>query len=402
MDILIKNGTIITQNSKREITKADILIRENEIAEVKKSIKEKTEFKIDASDFIILPGLINMHTHVAMAILRGLGEDLLLQEWLNKKIWPAESKLTGKQIFDGTKIGTQEMLLSGVTSFNDMYIKELDQIAEATIKTGLRGFLSRGILDLISGRDSKSEWKEAIGFVEKWKKNKLITPVISCHSIYATSEEMLLKSKEYANKNKLKFHIHISETRKEIFDCLKKHRKRPVEYLDSLGLLDSNTILAHASWVTKREIRLVGKAKSTIVNCPISNLKLATGGICQIKEYWEEGANVTLGTDGPASNNSLNMFETMKLAALLQKHHYWKADAFSTQKILDAATLNAAKALGLNAGSIEKGKLADLVFLDARTPNLMPHYDLLSNLVYSAHPGNVKKVIVDGKIFLDA
>ena len=186
-------------------------------------------------------------------------------------------------------------------------------------------------------------------FVSNWSnKSDLITLAISCHAPYTCSKELLIKSKEFANKNKLKFHIHISETRKEIFGCLNKYAKYPIEFLDEIGLIDQNTILAHASWVTKREIGIVAKRKATIVNCPISHLKLATGGICPVREYFEQGANVTLGTDGAASNNSLNMFETMKMSSLLQKHHYWKADAVPTQKFLDFATINGAKALGIN------------------------------------------------------
>lgn len=397
MDILIKGATIATQNSEREILKSDIFIKENKIEEISKSLNYSADVKIDATKMLVIPGLINCHSHVSMANLRGLGEDLPLHEWLTKKIWPAEAKLSGAQIFSGATIGTQEMIRSGITAFNDMYLKNLSEIADAVIQSKIRGFLSRSLIDLIPGHESDSEWKESIEFTQKWKNHPFITPVVSAHSIYATSEDLIIKAKNYAHKNKLKFHIHVSETRKEVFDCLSKHGKRPLEYLDFLGVLDKDTILAHASWVTKKEIKLVGKAGATIVNCPVSNLKLATGGICQIREYDEENANVTLGTDGPASSNSLNMFETMKFASLMQKHHYWKADAVSVQRIFDFATINGAKALGLNSGSIEEGKLADVVLIDSKAPN-MSGENILANLVFSAHPGNVKKVIVDGKI----
>ena len=411
MSILIKNATVITQNSKREIIdEGDVLINGNKIEEVGKATKEKNinknetkknvEFVIDAKGKIAIPGLINAHTHVAMTIIRGLGEDLPLQPWLEKKIWPAEAKLKAKDVYHGSLLGICEMLHSGITAFNDMYFIQADEVPKAAEQAGVRAIVNRAMLDLPFKTSPEKELKEGKGFVERWQDRPLVTPSISCHAPYTCSEELLVKAKEFANKKNLKFHMHVSETRKEIFDCLNKTKKYPIEYLDSIGLIDSNSILAHASWVTKREIAIVGKKKATIVNCPISNLKLATGGICPIREYHATGANVTIGTDSAASNNSLNMFESIKLAALLQKHHYWKADALPTQAIFDFATRNGAKALGINTGSIEKGKLADIVLLDARMPNMNPQHDLISNIVYSAGPQNVSDVIINGKIIM--
>lgn len=397
MSILIKSATIVTQNARREIIEdCDILINNNKIEAIARNINEKTDIIINAKNKIAMPGLINAHTHAAMTLLRGYGDGLPLQKWLQEKIWPAETKLKPEQIYYGTLLATCEMILSGVTSFLDMYITGVDKIAKACEQIGIRASLSDAVINL-PGHDIN----RAAAFAKKWKnKSTLIVPHISCHSIYACTEEMLVKAKELANKEKLKFHIHISETRKEIFDCLEKTKKYPIEYLDSLGLIDENTVLAHASWVTKREIALAAKKKATIVNCPISNLKLATGGICPVREYYTQGANVCIGTDGPASNNSLNMFESIKLSSLLQKHHYWKADVLPTQAFLDFATINGAKALGTNAGSIEKGKLADIILLDAKAVNLSPKHDLISNIVYAASPANVTDVIINGKIIM--
>lgn len=401
MSILIKNTTVVTQNENRDIIRdCDILITNNKIEQIGKNLKEKAEFVIDGSGKISIPGLINMHTHVGMTSLRGLGEDLPLHEWLNKKIWPQEAKLTSKEVYEGARIGVLESFSSGVTCINEMYLKNLDQIAEVCAKEGMRATISLGMLDLLSGRSKEREFSEAKKFISNWsEKTPLVSPAISCHSVYTCSKELLIKAKEFANKNKLKFHIHVSETRKEIFDCLNKYGKYPIEFLDEIGLIDQNTILAHASWVTKREIAIVAKKRATIVNCPISNLKLATGGVCPVREYYEQGANVTLGTDGAASNNSLNMFETIKISSLLQKHHYWKADVIPTQAFLDFATINGAKALGINAGSIEKGKLADVVLLE-RSFNMQPENDLISNIVYSANPSNVSDVIVNGRVIV--
>lgn len=395
MSILIKSATVITQNANRDIIdNCDILIEGSKIESIGKNIREKAEFIIDAHDKIVLPGLINAHTHAAMTVFRGYGENLPLERWLKEKIWPAEAKLKPEQIYYGTLLGACEMIKSGITSFIDMYFSS-DEMAKACKQIGIRASLSDAIID-VPGHDVA----QAVAFAKKWKNNQLIVPHISCHSSYACSEEMLNQAKEAADINDLRFHIHTSETRKEIFDCLNKTKKYPIEYLDSLGIIDQNTILAHASWVTKREIAIICKKKATIVNCPISNLKLATGGICPVKEYYQKGANVTIGTDGAASNNSLNMFESIKLSALLQRHHYWKADALSAQTSLDFATINGAKAFGINSGSIAKGKTADIIFLDANSVNLNPKHDLISNIIYSANPSNVIDVIVNGKIIM--
>lgn len=410
MSTLIKNATVITQNASREIIdNCDILIVDNKIEQIGRNLKtqntgletSKPETVIDATGKIAMPGLINMHTHVAMTLLRGLGEDLPLQQWLEKKIWPAEAKLTANDVYNGSMLGICEMLHSGVTCFNDMYIKEAGQVAKACVGSGIRGHISRGMFEYLPFTTPEKEFSDSQKFIKEWKgKSELVMPVVACHSVYMCGQEFLLKAKDFADKEKLKFHMHISETRKEIFDCLEKTKRYPLDYLGDLGILDENTILAHAGWVTKREIALAGKKKTTVVNCPISNLKLATGGICQITEFDHQGANVCLGTDSAASNNSLNMFETMKMSSLLQKHHYWNAAILPTQRILDFATINGARALGINAGSIEKGKLADIILLDGRMANMLPRNDLISNIVYSASPANVADVIVNGKIVM--
>jgi len=398
MSILIKDATIVTQNKNREIIQGDILIQGNKISEIKKNIKEKAEFVIDASKKIAIPGLVNTHTHISMTVFRGYGEGLPLHDWLEKKIWPAEAKLKPEDVYWGTLLGACEMIRSGTTCYSDMYIVHTDEIVKATEKAGLRALIPRAMFDLLPGRDTKKELKEAVEFVEKWDgKSELVKPCMSAHAPFTCSEELLVNAKKEADKKNHKFHMHVSETRKEVFDILNEKKKRPFEYLDSIGIVDENSLFAHAGWVTKKEIEIVGKKKATISSCPISNLKLATGGICQLTEFDELGANVTIGTDSAASNNSLNMFETMKMALLLQKHHYWKANILSAQKLFDFATINGAKALGFNTGSIEKGKLADVVLLDKNAPNMVPSYDILANLVYSANPSNVSDVIINGK-----
>lgn len=397
MDILIKNATIITQNAKREILEGDIFISGNRIERIGKNLKEKAEEKIDAKGKLAFPGLVNTHTHVAMTLFRGYGEDMRLQDWLTKKIWPAEAKLKPGDVYWGAMLGIAEMIRGGTTSFNEMYVLGLEKIAEAAEKAGIRASIALGMLDRVAGHNAENELRANKKFISGLKsRSGRVKAAVSCHAPYTCSEGLIKKGKDCANKNGLQFHIHVSETRKEVFDVLREKKKRPLEYLGDLGILDEKTLLAHAVYVTKREIALVGKAKANVSHCPVSNLKLAGGGVGPVSEFAAAGANVTLGTDGAASNNSLNMIETMKMAALLQKNFYWDPLALSTQQALDFSTVNGAKALGINAGSIEEGKLADLVLADLKAPNMAPYHNLVANLVYAMNPANVSDVMVDG------
>ncbi len=394
MSILIKDSTILTPDGPIQ---GSILIEDNLISQISKApINEKAEFVIDGKKKIIIPGLVNTHTHVSLSILRGYGENLPLQEWLDKKIWPSEKKQSPKDIEASALLSFCEMIRSGTTSFADMCIFDPKEVFESANKIGIRGIISRAAIDF-GKYDSKniSAISSSLDYT-----SDLVKPSVAAHAAYTCSEELLVKTKELAIKKKIKYQIHVSETRKEVFDILKRTKKYPFEYLDSIGLMDKNSIFSHAGWLTKKEIGLAGKQDVSIASCPISNLKLATGGIAQLYELDIANANVSLGTDSAASNNSLNMFETMKLASLLQKHHYWKADIISPKKIFEFATVNGAKAIGVqNTGTIEDGKLADLVVLE-RGPNMYPEHDLYCNLVYSANPSNVNSVIVNGKLIL--
>ncbi len=401
MDILVKGATIVTQNAKRETLKGDIFVSKGRIAKIGKNLKEKAEERIDASGKLVFPGFVNTHTHIAMTLFRGYGEGMMLQDWLTKKIWPAEAKLKPDDVYWGTMLGVAEMVRSGTTSFNEMYISGLEKIAEATEKGGIRASISLGMLDKVPGHDTSGEIGKTRHLIPKLKtRSGRVGAAVACHAPYTCSGELITKSKELARKEKLQFHIHASETRKEVFDILKETGKRPIEYLDSLGVLDQRTVLAHAVYVTKREIALAGKAKTSVSHNPVSNMKLAGGGVCPITEFAAAGANATLGTDGAASNNSLNMIETMKTASILQKNHYWDPLSLSAQLALDYATINGARALGIDAGSIEEGKLADLVFADLKAPNMAPAHDYVANIVYAMNPSNITDVMVDGKFVM--
>jgi 5-methylthioadenosine/S-adenosylhomocysteine deaminase len=400
MDILIKDALILTQDARRELVRGDILVQDGKIAKVGGSIRAKSEEKIDAKGKLAFPGLVNAHTHIPMSLFRGYAEGMHLHDWLEKKIWPAEAKLKPKHIRAGSMLSILEMVRSGTTCFNDMYVAHMDEMCKAVLETGIRASVGHALFDLVKKTDAKDELKKGTSLAEKWSgKSSLLKISMAPHAPYTCSDGLIRLAKDYARKKNLSFHMHISETRKEVFDSLREKGKRPIEYLDSLGALDSNTVLAHASWVTKRESALVGKAGASISHNPVANLKLATGGICPLHEYLEAGANVALGTDGTASNNCHNMLETMKFAQLMQSHLYWDPLRVSIQNIWDFATINGAKALGFNSGSISPGKEADIVLADLRSPNLCPLHDA-RNLLFSLHPGNITDAIIAGKPIL--
>ncbi len=390
--MLIRNATIVTQNAERQIAKGDILIEGGKISELGQI---DGEADIDALGMIAIPGLVNTHAHVAMTLMRSYGEGLPLHKWLEEKIWPAEKEQTPEDVKAASDLAFCEMIRGGTTSFAEMSIHDTKPVFESAQKAGLRGIITRAAIDFCDPS------KDALGptLPNLDYGTQMLAPSVGTHAPYTCSKELLVKSKELAREKKLKYQIHVSETRKEVFDILDKTGSYPFEYLDSIGLMDEDSIFVHGGWLTKREIALAGKKGISLSSCPVSSLKLATGGIAQLTELDAAGVNVCLGTDSAASNNSLNMFESMKFAALLQKHHYWKADIIPEQKIFDFATINGANALGLNSGSIEIGKAADIVLLEPG-PNMSPGNDILADLVYAAGPQNVRDVIVNGNILM--
>ena len=396
--MLIKGALILTQNKDREILRGDILIEGGRIREIAPRIKERAETVIEASGRIAMPGLVNAHTHVGMTVLRGCGEDLPLHDWLREKIWPLEARQTPEQAGAAARLAFCEMIRGGTTAFADMCIHDPKYVFRAAEEAGLRGMIARGLMDFDSADFIPRVMKEmesSLGYG-----NETVRPSVAAHATNTCSEELLLRTRELARKKGLKYQIHVSETRREVFEVLKTRGKYPFEYLDSIGLMDKDCVFAHGGWLTKKEMGIAGKRDLSVASCPVSNLKLATGGICQIAELDSLGANVCIGTDGAASNNSLDMFESMKMASLLQKHHYWKADAVRTQRIFDMATINGAKALGFECGSLEEGRLADIVILE-RGPNMVPGNDLVANIVYSAGPQNVSDVIIGGRLVME-
>ena len=313
MSLLLKNATL--PSGKR----ADVLVEGNRIAKVAPSITASGE-KLDAGGKLLVPGLINTHTHAAMALFKGIAEDMQLSEWLSH-VRAVETKLKPQQARAGTALACLEMLKGGTTTFNDMYF-HMDSVAKAVQESGMRAVLGYSMVDMGDEKKRKIELTIAEKFVKGWqgKANGRITCSIPPHSIYLCSSELLVRGNELSEKYGIPYHIHLSETRKEVFDCLQEHKKRPAYYLDSLGVLSQRTVAAHCVWLTKEEVRLLASRKVSSSLNPVSNMKLAGGSTAPMPEMQAFGMNISLGTDGSASNNSLSMFETMKFCALLQKN----------------------------------------------------------------------------------
>lgn len=402
MSILIKGASyVVTQDKRRKVLKdVDIFIDKKKIQSIGKSVKANSDFVIDGKGKAILPGLINLHTHAAMTLFRGYADDMNLFDWLNKRIWPIEEKLNEEDIFWGSMIANLEMIKSGTTSFLDMYFF-MDETAKAVQSSGIRGFLSSPIIDKQFAGD-KDRLARAESFIKKWKNTPRVYPSVGPHSIYLCSAETLEKSEDISKKYSTIFNIHLSETEKEVKDSVKKFGSSPAVYLKKLGVLSPRTVAAHSAWLSEKEIKILAQNKSNVAHCPISNLKLATG-LAPVYMMKKSGVNVGLGTDSAASNNSLDLFEEVKISALLQKMKYSNSEIITAQDALDMATVNGAIALGMGnrLGSLEKGKLADIITIDLKKPHLSPVHDIISNLVYSANGSDVQDMIVDGEIVME-
>ncbi|VVB58017.1 5'-deoxyadenosine deaminase [Candidatus Anstonella stagnisolia] len=394
-NVLIKGATLASGKQ------ADVLIEGSRISKVAGSISANGCEKIDAGGKILLPGFVNTHAHSGTVLMRSLGDDMQLHEWLERKIWPTEKKMGEKEMHAGAMLSIAQMLHGGTTCFHDMYF-HMDAVARACAKSRMRALLGYGMIDLGDEKKRKSELKIAEEFFKSWngKEEGRIRVSFAPHAPYTCSNELLRESAALAKKYNAHLHIHLSETRKEVFGVLQKEKKRPIEHAHSLGLLGEKTVASHCAWITKQEAALLGRTGTSVAHCPVSNMKLASGGTCPVPELVGAGANVCIGTDGAASNDSLSMLESMKFAALLQKHSRWDATVADAHQVLSFGTKNGARALGVDAGEIKEGKLADLVLLDKKSVSLVPLHNVESAIVYAAHDGNVRDVLIDGNIVM--
>jgi 5-methylthioadenosine/S-adenosylhomocysteine deaminase len=399
---VIRDAWIVTQDASRRIIKGDIQIKDERIVSVGPKFKGAADTEIDASGDIAMPGMVNTHTHVAMSVMKGAADDLQFPDFLNR-VFKIDSDREDKDIEIGTKLGCAEMIRSGTTTFVDLYYAE-DVIAKATEIAGIRGILCWCILDKEFTTQKGSPLDNCRRFCSSHKNMRKSRPGVGLQGVYVCSEGTCRGAKQLSDEMKVPLHFHLSETRKEVNDHKKKTGKRPAEWLNDIGFLSERSVAAHSAWLTMNEVKLMGKAGMSISSCPVSNMKLATGGVAPIPEMLQNNVNVSLGTDGSTTNNSLDMFAEMKILGLLQKSSRWDATVTPAQTLLDTATINGAKAIGMQKeiGSIEPGKYADIIILDGKAPNLRPLLpeNMISNIVYSASALNVRTVLCQGDIVM--
>jgi 5-methylthioadenosine/S-adenosylhomocysteine deaminase len=408
MSILLKDCEwILTQNSSRDVLRGrSVYVEDGKIAEIGGNIACEADYVLDGRGKVLMPGLINTHTHLSMTLLRGYADDMPLHQWLETKIWPLEARLTGDICYAGALLGCLEMIRTGTTCFLDMYFF-MEDVAKAVNEAGVRAFLSYAMIDLFDPerREKQKRTSDELSRFIKNLNSQKIGFALGPHAPYTCSTETLLRCREIADKEGTLIHIHIAETRREQVDFEKKYGMREVEYLDKIGFLCPKVVSVHSVWLTKSEVSIFGKRGVKVSHCPVSNMKLAIGGSPPLLEMFQNGVTVSLGTDGAASNNCLDMFETMKFCALLGKSHRWDPTVLPAQKVLDLATVEGAKALGIEdkVGSIEEGKDADLILVDLKAPNMRPIHGkdtVVSNIVYSAKGLNVDTTIVGGEILM--
>lgn len=397
-------GKILLKNIVNDGVASDILIEGNRIAGVFSagapcSRAEGAEV-VDCHGKTAVPGFVNMHTHAGMSMMRGIGEDIAFHDWLDR-IWDVESKIDEEYVYHATKVACLEMIKTGTTTFNDHYW-HMPMAHKAAVEMGLRPVLAYVICDRNDPEESERQKKQCEDVYRDFLTwNDQTVFAVAIHAIYSVREEMILWGAEFARKNGLKIHIHVSETRKEVEDCKAQHGgMSPVEYLDSLGVLGPDVIAAHTLWISEEDVRILGERGVTCVHNVNSNLKLASGYRFLYNELRDAGANICLGTDGCASSNNLDMLETMKTSAMIQKA--WRDDpsAMPLNEIMQMATENAGKALGLEIGKVEAGALADLLVIDTDSYHFLSPGSFEANLIYSAHSDCIDSVICNGEFLM--
>ncbi len=388
MSILVKDVLVDGE-------KTSLYVEDGRIAEVGGG--SSSDRVIDGRGKAAVPGFINTHTHAAMTLLRGYADDLQLHEWLEQHIWPVEGRLTEDDVYWGTRLACLEMIKSGTTCFNDMYW-HLDGAVNAVEDSGIRGVLSSVFIDMFSQDTADDQRREALKQLKNTSQRVRIA--LGPHAIYTVTEESLAWVAEQSEKHDALVHFHLSETEKEVKDCVSMHGKRPVEYLNDLGFLSPRLVCAHCVWLDKKEAELLAEHDVKAAHCPASNMKLSSG-VMDYRLLRQAGVTVSLGTDGCASNNNLDMLESMKAAALLQKLRWNDPTVLPAGEAFKMATEGGARALSLDAGLIDEGALADFMLVDLRRPELTPGHSLVSDLVYSANGGCVDTVVCDGRVLME-
>ncbi len=405
-DILIRGCIVLPMVGPEIIEKGLIAIGDDRLSYVGRASEApriRAEKVIDGRGKVALPGLINCHTHVSMALFRGVGEDQALDQWLGETIWPLEAKLKPRDIYYGALLGCLEMIKGGTTCFADMYFHE-EMVAKAVEEAGLRAVLAPGIIEAGNRERGENFLKEGIKFAQKFHggARDRISVHLGPHAVYTCSPELLKKVREEASRLGVGIHIHLAESERMVKQIKERYGLTEAELLESIGFLGSDVLAAHCIYLSTREMKLLAKHHVKVAYNPVANMKLALG-IPRIGELTDLGVTVGLGTDGPASNNNLDILQNLKIAALLQKVHYMDPTILPVRRALEMATIHGAKALGLerDIGSLEAGKKADVILIDFKKPHLTPLHNPYANIVYSAHGGDVNTVIVDGKILME-
>ncbi len=401
---ILKNAIVLTMNSNHELLEnTDIFIENGIISEISPAINHKNCEEIDCSEFILMPGFINTHTHVAMSYMKGLADDLDLHTWLTRHIWPAEQKMLDFDfVYDASVHGICEMIKNGITCFNDMYFFE-NATAKACEKIGMRAVLGEGVIDFPAGLHDGSD--SALNFIRelhrKYRNNRLINIAVAPHAVYTASKETWIKALNLAKELDLLLHFHLSETEKENKDFFDKNKMSPTEMLQETGVLNHKSVAAHAIHLSENDIEILAESRTSIAVCTKSNLKLISG-FAPISSYEKAQINWSIATDGVSSNNNLDLAEEASLTAKLHKCLNKDPEFLNAEKMLRQCTIRAAEALGLEkeTGSIEVGKAADIIFIDLNDIATQPIYDYYSQILYAMNSRQIRYVMINGKFVL--
>lgn len=389
-------GTLLLKNVWLDGAVTHVLIEGNRFKKIGAAAEMPADEVLDAEGMALLPPFYNTHTHAAMSLLRGYADDMPLQKWLQDYIWPFENKMTAADIREGSRLAVREMIRTGTVFFSDMYF-DIEETIRVVQEYGIRAAIGVTFVE----SHTKSQQAEKLEMLRSWSRpaDDLITLTVAPHAIYTVGPDMLVRCAATARELGFKLHIHLSETRKEVEDCIREHGTSPVRYLDSLGVLGDNVIAAHVVHVDEEEAAILAARGVTVSHCPCSNMKLASG-IFPYKLLHDAGCRITLGTDGDSSNNNLDMREEMKFAALLAKVSSGNPETLPAGEALAMATRNGAEAFGIDAGVIEEGRLADALLVDLRDERMQPLHNLASNWVYAAGSDCIDTVICNGRILM--
>jgi 5-methylthioadenosine/S-adenosylhomocysteine deaminase len=410
VSLVVTGGIVVTMDAAgRIVPNGAVAIDGADIVGVDTAESIGKQFRgretIDASRQVVLPGLINTHTHAPMVLYRGLADDLALTEWLNKYIFPAEAKTVSPEfVRAGTRLALAEMIESGTTTYADMYYFE-EEIARETSQAGMRGVLGQTVIQfpVADAKTPADALARAEAFIKLFKDDALVTPAVAPHAMYTLDGPTLKAARDLSRRYNVPTLIHVAETRDEVKIAQERFRRSPVAYLDSLGFLGPGVLAAHGVWVSDADIAILKARSVGVSHNPESNMKLASG-TAPVPAYLRADVAVGLGTDGAASNNDLDMFEAMRIAALLHKHQSVDPRAVSARTALEMATIRGARALGMDrfVGSLERGKHADLITVSMSGPRQTPMYDPLSHLVYVSRGDDVQNTIVNGRVLMRA